>query len=145
MVLVTRYWIIETVGGIMAKLLLTKEQVFELKDKSLSYHIIGTIMTHHLMDDLLVLHSENERLINLLKGKSLIDFISGANVNKMRWKENFTPPNKPYPTCINCERLHTAIDGAMEEIGLKYTSCEFTASYREALGDALDILNKHLK
>jgi hypothetical protein len=101
-VLVTRYWIIETVGGIMAKLLLTKEQVFELKDKSLSYHIIGTIMTHHLMDDLLVLHSE-------------------------------------------LTRLHTAIDGAMEEIGLKYTSCEFTASYREALGDAIDILNKHLK
>jgi hypothetical protein len=85
----------------MAKLLLTKEQVFELKDKSLSYHIIGTIMTHNLMDDLLVLHSE-------------------------------------------LNRLHTAIDGAMEEIGLKYTSCEFTASYREALGDALDILNKHL-
>jgi hypothetical protein len=113
----------------MAKLLLTKEQAG--KDAK------SVLKIGDYAKDWLSLYAENEYL-----HKEMIGI--GDDIEKIRAK--YVPAVEKLEA--ENERLHAAIDGARGQMEtMKKTNAGTTTDwewYRQGMGDALDILNKHL-
>ena len=86
--------------------------------------------------------ADESEFIEHLNNRPLEEALQKRLEKETKWKEKYL--NESIDCNLALADVLSCIQKARDEIGMQFTSCEYTALYRESLGEVLDILRKHL-